>query len=274
MRPPLRLLAFVVFAIALSGALARCARAAQPSGARAAHAHAHMNMSAADMQAELDAWFAKHPQTQSAKPLADPVDTFFTGDFYFDNNGDGVNGPDTAYVQPGDAVMWQWVEGSHNTTNGVDPDDPTAGTIWNHALNSTSTSYIQVFPDEGTFPFFCRPHFTNMYGVVVVQQLVAVRPLDGAATHLGFLAAPAPNPSSGRVLFRFGLGQPGNARAEILDARGRLIAVPVNEHLGAGAFSGVWDGLSTTGAHVSPGVYYIRLTVPGARETKSVVLTP
>jgi len=272
MRPHHRLLAALAVAIALSGALAALAHAPAPSAAPVAHDH--MNMSAADMQAKIDAWFAKHPETQSAKPLADPVDTFFAGDYYFDNNGDQANGPDTAFIQPGDAVMWQWVGGSHTTTNGTDPEDPLAGTIWDAHLNSSLTSYVQIFPSEGTYPFYCVPHFSYMYGVVVVQQAVAVRPLDGAAARIGFLAAPAPNPSSGRVLFRFGLRQPGAARAEILDARGRLVAVPVNEHLGAGAFSGVWDGLSTTGAHVSPGVYYIRLTVPGARETKSVVLAP
>src|SRR5690349_10037821 len=139
MRPPHRLLALMVFALALSGAFALLAHAPQPSAAPAPHAHDHMNMSAADMQAELDAWFAKHPETQSAKPLSDPVDTFFAGDYYFDNNGDQVNGPDTAFIQPGDAVMWQWVGGSHSTTNGTDPDDPTAGTLWNYLLNSTST---------------------------------------------------------------------------------------------------------------------------------------
>jgi plastocyanin len=272
MRPPLRHLGLFVLAIALSSALVPLAHPPAPSAAPAAHDH--MNMSAADMQAKIDAWFAKHPETQSAKPLADPVDTFFAGDYYFDNNGDGANGPDTAFIQPGDAVLWQWVEGSHTTTNGTDPDDPDAGTIWNHNLNMVSPSYVQVFPNEGTYPFYCLPHFFYMYGVVVVQQAVAVRPLDGAAPRIGFLAAPAPNPSSGRVLFRFGLREPGVARAEILDARGRLVAVPVNEHLGAGAFSGVWNGLSTTGAHVSPGVYYVRLTVPGARETKSIVLEP
>jgi len=272
MRPPHRLLEFLALAIAFAAALAFLAHTTAPSAAPAAHVH--MNMSAADMQAKLDAWFAKHPETQSARPLADPVDTFLAGDYYFDNNGDGVNGPDTAFIQPGDAVMWQWVAGSHTTTNGTDPDDPNAGTIWNHNLNMASPSYVQVFPNEGTYPFYCLPHFFYMTGVVVVQQAVAVRPLEGTATRIGFLAPPAPNPSSGRVLFRFGLRGPGAARAEILDARGRLVAVPVNEHLGAGAFSGVWDGRSTSGAHVSPGVYYIRLTVPGAHETKSIVLAP
>jgi hypothetical protein len=170
--------------------------------------------------------------------------------------------------------MWKWVDGSHTTTNGVNPEDPASATIWNHNLNSLSTSFTQVFPDEGVFPFYCVPHFSLMFGTVVVQQTVSVRPVGDAVNHLGFLSAPTPNPSSGRVLFRFGLREAGLAKAEILDARGRLIAVPVNDRLGAGAFSGVWDGLATGGKRVSPGVYFLRLSVPGKQESRAVVLTP
>src|SRR5262249_26038503 len=156
-------------------------------------------------------WFAKHPETASARPLADPVDTFWVGDYYFDNNGNGL-GPDTAFVQPGDAVMWKWVEGSHTTTNGVDPDDSLSATIWNHQVNSINPTFVQVFPSEGTFPFYCLPHFSFMKGVVVVQQAVAVRPTGDLVSRIGFLSSPAPNPTSGRVLFRFGLREAGLAR--------------------------------------------------------------
>ncbi|HKA25494.1 MAG TPA: plastocyanin/azurin family copper-binding protein [Candidatus Eisenbacteria bacterium] len=246
----------------------------RPAIPRAAPAHDHMDMSPQAMQAAIDAWLSKHPESASAQPLADPVDTFLVNNFFFDNNGDGI-GPDTAFIQPGDAVMWKWVSGTHTTTNGVDTSDPNAGTIWNHNINSASQTFTQVFPNEGTFPFFCVPHFSlGMKGAVVVQQAVAVRPLGDPVARIGFLSSPEPNPTSGRVLFRFGLRQAGLARAEILDARGRLIAVPVNDHLEPGSFSGVWNGLTSGGAHVSPGVYYVRLTVPGSQESRTIVLTP
>jgi len=256
--------AFLALALVLAG------RAPAPS---AAAPHDHMAMSKEEMEQKIAAWFAVHPETQGS-PLTVAADTFFVGDYYMDNNGDGINGPDTAFIQPGDAIMWKWVAGSHTTTNGTDPEDTTEGTIWNAHINIGSLTYTQVFPNEGTFPFFCMPHFDLMYGTIVVQQTVSVRPLGDPVARIGFLSPPTPNPTSGRVLFRFGLGEAGPARAEILDARGRLIAMPVNDHLQAGAFSGVWDGRATGGTRVSPGVYYVRLTVPGRRESRSIVLTP
>ena len=247
------------------------ARAPAPSAAAAPHNH--MVMSEQETREKIAAWFAVHPETQGS-PLADAADTFMVGDFYMDDNGDGINGPDTAFIQPGESVMWKWVSGNHTTTNGTDPEDPTATTIWNAHINVSTPTFTQTFPNEGTFPFFCQPHFSLMFGTVVVQQTVSVRPLGNPVARIGFLSPPAPNPTSGRVLFRFGLREAGQARAEILDARGRLIAVPVNDRLQAGAFSGVWDGHTTGGGHVSPGVYYVHLTVPGRQESRSIVLTP
>jgi plastocyanin len=271
-RPSRRYLLVVTgwLAAILAVALIVFGRASAPSAA--GMPHDHMMMNEQEMQAKLAAWLALHPDTPGS-PLAVAADTFMVGDFYMDNNGDQVNGPDTAFIQPGDAVMWKWVAGSHTTTNGVNPADPTAGTIWTHSINSLNQTFTQVFPNEGVFPFFCMPHFSLMFGTVVVRQTVSVRPLGDPVARIGFLSPPAPNPTSGRVLFRFGLGEAGLARAEILDARGRLIAVPVNDRLQAGAFSGAWNGLTTGGVHVSPGVYFVKLTVPGRQESRSIVLT-
>src|SRR5262245_14369231 len=125
--------------LSLAGSIAVClvlgvavlGRAPAPS---AATPHDHMAMSKEEMQQKIAAWFAVHPETQGS-PLAEAADTFFVGDFYMDNNGDGINGPDTAFIQPGDAIMWKWVAGSHTTTNGTDPEDSTAGQIWTATID-------------------------------------------------------------------------------------------------------------------------------------------
>src|SRR5262245_18978014 len=80
----------------------------------------HMAMSEAEMNERLRAWFAVHPETPSAIALQDePADTFMSGDYYFDNDGNLATMSDTAFIQPGQSVLWQWVEGSHSTTNGT-----------------------------------------------------------------------------------------------------------------------------------------------------------
>ena len=232
----------------------------------AVHVSAHDH--AMDMEAAVRDWMAAHPARGGPLDAADvPADTFFVGNFYFDNDGNPADGRDTAVVQPGQSVLWKWVGGSHTTTSGTGPLDPQEGAIWNHAITSTSTSFVQAFPTEGTFPFFCGVHPGSMKGIVEVRQAVAVRPLPGGGDRIGFLADPAPNPSSGRVLFLFGLRSAGRARAEVFDARGRRVATPVDQDLGPGSYVGLWDG-----AGASPGAYYLKLTLPGSRETRKIVL--
>jgi plastocyanin len=77
--------------------------------------------------------------------------------------------PATLTINAGDIVKWQWVEGTHTTTNGTDPSAPGAGTLWNAPLDAANTSFQRTFSTSGTFPYHCGFHFSlGMTGTITV----------------------------------------------------------------------------------------------------------
>jgi len=68
---------------------------------------------------------------------------------------------------------------------------------------------------------------------------------------------------AGGVL-RFVMPARGAARVTILDAQGRRIAEPLARDLDAGPVEVAWDGRGEGGQSVTAGVYFARVSVPGA----------
>jgi len=198
-----------------------------------------------------------------------PADTFVATGLEFNADHNLATQVDTVHITPGQAVMFKWHDGFHTTTNGTGSTDPNSGLLWNQSLDSApnDTVYTQMFPNAGTFPFYCVFHeASNMKGVIIVGAVTAVGP---AAPGIGFVANPAPNPSRSGVAFRFSLPHAGAARAEVLDAQGRYVATLVDERLAAGSYAASWDG-TNHGARASAGVYYVRLALPGFEGAKRV----
>jgi flagellar hook assembly protein FlgD len=69
----------------------------------------------------------------------------------------------------------------------------------------------------------------------------------------------APNPSGGAQALQFSLTAGGFARVAIHDVSGRVVRVLHEGALPAGPQRLEWDGLSTTGVRVAPGIYFARL---------------
>lgn len=81
-----------------------------------------------------------------------------------------------------------------------------------------------------------------------------------------------PNPALGTTAFAFELSQAGRCRLEIYDARGRLVAVPLDAIRDAGAQRVRWDGLESGGSPAASGVYFARLSSLGRMSSLSFVL--
>ena len=94
---------------------------------------------------------------------------------------------------------------------------------------------------------------TSGTGLVSVEDARAV----------DFLAPPSPNPFRGHAVFRFGLSRAGDVRLELYDLAGRRVRSLVNGPLPAGEQTRAWDGRDERGNGVRPGVYFVRLTMPG-----------
>jgi len=210
--------------------------------------------------------------------VTDPVvtDTFTIEPSAFDTDHDAATQVDTAYIRPGESVFWILIqgldEGIHTVTNGTGSADPAAGTIFDIGIDPTDSTFVHQYDQEGTFPFFCRVHENlNMRGVVVVSNLVSAPPV--ASRKIGFASNPEPNPSSGGVSFRLGVPTAGHASVRVFDARGQLVAIPLDRDMGAGVWRVSWNGLRSDGGRVASGVYFLRMTLPGYHDSRSVVLT-
>lgn len=181
--------------------------------------------------------------------------------------------PNQVTITVGESVTWLYGSGFHTTTNGTDPFDPSAGALWDAPIDPGSTVFERQFNDVGTFPYFCQFHGSfGMTGVVEVLAATAVEPAPGEAGRIGFVSAPAPNPTRGRVAFRFGLTKDGHVQLRVLDTAGRLVAAPIDDSFEAGTYSAAWDGRTRAGQPAKAGVYYLTLSVPGARQTRTIAL--
>jgi hypothetical protein len=87
------------------------------------------------------------------------------------------------------------------------------------------------------------------------------------------LLAPYPNPFNPQVTLAFELPDaPGPASLAIFDARGRRIAVLVDQELPPGRHTAVWDGRDQTGRTVAAGTYFSRLEHAGQVSTRVLSL--
>jgi len=89
---------------------------------------------------------------------------------------------------------------------------------------------------------------------------------------LNTLRPPAPNPSRGTTRVSYALARPGSVQLGVYDVNGRLVRRLVDGERRAGTDTAVWDGLDESGARSGVGVYFVRLTGPGIRETRRLVV--
>ena len=102
--------------------------------------------------------------------------------------------------------------------------------------------------------------------------------LELADASTGQMPAPAilaqnwPNPFNPSTSISFELRQPGQARLEIFDLRGRLVTTLLDKELGTGTYIEDWDGTDANGAPVASGVYFYRLSAGGTSVSRKMLL--
>ena len=98
----------------------------------------------------------------------------------------------------------------------------------------------------------------------------------GVATHVTTpnrleLDPPRPNPFGEGILVRYALPKEGDVRLEIFDVRGARVKLLELGPRSAGRHEARWDGRSSQGAPVSPGVYWVRLELAGETRIRKAV---
>jgi len=81
-----------------------------------------------------------------------------------------------------------------------------------------------------------------------------------------------PNPFNPTTTISFNLPTAGNARIEIFNVLGKLVAVPFNDIAQSGTTTVEWNGRNASGEIVSSGIYFYRLTADNYTETKKMTL--
>lgn len=84
--------------------------------------------------------------------------------------------------------------------------------------------------------------------------------------------AVSPNPGRGAVSLRFTMREPGVARAQVLDAQGRLVRRLSEAWRPAGGHVIAWDGRDEAGSPVRPGTYFARVVADGAARGARVTI--
>jgi hypothetical protein len=86
------------------------------------------------------------------------------------------------------------------------------------------------------------------------------------------LRANYPNPFNPTTNIQFDIAVEGHVQIEVYNIRGQRVTTLVNEHLGIGSHSVVWDGTNRIGRNVSSGLYFYKMTTGEYTETRKMLL--
>jgi hypothetical protein len=192
--------------------------------------------------------------------VSDPADISVVGSWV---NADAPNSIVHNVIVKGDLAYVGWYSDGINV---LDVSDP---------LNVTRVAYYDTYPadDDGSFVgawgSYCFAPSGNIYvsdintGLYVfsVDLAPVATPEAGIAPSID-LRASSPNPFLTQALVSFELANTMEARLEVFDATGRLVARLADGIRGAGEHTVAWDGRTSGGFRTAPGVYHVRLATP------------
>src|SRR5260370_30996886 len=82
---------------------------------------------------------------------------------------DTVSTTGTTTIPVNTTVVWNWVANFHSTTSGsCAGSNCTPDAKWDSGQNGTPNTFMQVFNQVGTYPYFCTVHNALMKGTVIV----------------------------------------------------------------------------------------------------------
>jgi len=78
----------------------------------------------------------------------------------------------------------------------------------------------------------------------------------------------SPNPAFSKASVAFDIPEPARASLAVFDIRGRRVGIIAEGDFGPGNHTATWNPESG----LAPGVYFIRMSVPGFGETRKIIL--
>ena len=108
--------------------------------------------------------------------------------------------------------------------------------------------------------------WANMYDVV------AAVPGGPAGSGPACLHSNFPNPFRGSTKIRFGLAERAEVALRVYDVKGRLVATLFDGVRGAGVHEVTWEGRSSSGSALAPGLYFLAFRSGSYRQTEKMLL--
>jgi hypothetical protein len=138
-------------------------------------------------------------------------------------------------------------------------------------INYSTTPAMDVNAQAYSYYYVTATDFSGNEGKPAIAHAVSGVG-DGPGSYVLSVSA-YPNPFNPQTTVRYTLPSRGHVTLAVYDLRGEKVATLVNREVAAGAYSETWRGVNDTGAPVSSGVYFAKLSTPaGERSYKMVLL--
>ena len=220
--------------------------------------------------------YAQHLTAGNAAWVADgiPVSSASNGQFAPQVAADGAGG---AFIT--------WYDSRNGSTNDIFVHQVNALGVLNPAWDRDGLG-VCLAPNTQQFPVLA----TNRTGSTVMtwqdlrsggvttaaifaQQTGAAgtTAVDGPRASGTQIRSARPNPSRGSSEIQLTLAAPAYVRAEVLDVTGRRVATLASRSFAPGVHQLKWDGSNARGERAAPGVYLVRVRLPGSEDIQRIV---
>ncbi len=160
----------------------------------------------------------------------------------------------------------------------MDNFQQTGRTIWGHYGNSGpgndgGKAAMYFCPAENSAVVFlsnyCSDHVMNTVMRVLFDYVAEQTGMEGGSLPpCALIRSVAPNPFPATTTITIALPAPGPVQLDVFDLAGRHVSALLNQPLPAGNHTATFDG-----SELPPGVYLVRLRVPGSVSTAKCLIT-
>jgi hypothetical protein len=127
-----------------------------------------------------------------------------------------------------------------------------------------TTQSLQATP--ATISSFCNsPTYTNASNRNVAARIAAAE--DQEVVKVEKFFSGFPNPTSGKVSFRYYIEEPSQVRLNLVSTTGTVVATPVDAYQEAGPYEFNYDA-----SHLPAGIYIYTLETSKEKETRRLVI--
>ena len=166
--------------------------------------------------------------------------------------------PNSLNVVVGDSITFTWGNGTHTTTSDV---IPSGAATWNATLSSSSTTFVYVVTEPGSYTYYCLPHSPGMTGSFVATGTSGIYVPSIATTFNVF------SPAESVYTLSYKLLQSSDVNIRLYDITGKEIMLLTDQFLAAGDYSE-----NHVLNDIQKGLYLVELRAGEQRITKRVII--